>query len=135
MANKSIWKSEAQFQAACVKKFDQSYPEQRGRLIGIYNNPPNAVVAAMLISMGLRPGISDLLYFPETKYIPYAVTLDEKVMVHKIIRVAWIELKILGGKQKPNQERFEETVKGFGHDYFVVEESLDLFINTINLYL
>lgn len=121
-SSKSIWKSEAQFQAACVKWFDRTFPEQRGRLIGIYNNPPNAIVGAMLLSMGVKPGISDLVYFPVfTPVVPMP-------------SVVWIELKTLGKKQNDNQIKFEATVKGFGHEYHVVTEEEIIFQNLINSY-
>lgn len=110
----SQWKSEAEFQSACFKWFDKTYPELRGRLIGIFNNPKNA---SQLISMGLRPGIADMLFFPDDG------------------SVVWIELKIGYNKQSDNQISFEHRVTSFGHKYFVVSESLDIFQNLIKTYI
>lgn len=127
----SQWKSEAQFQAECVKWFDKEFPTQRGRLIGIYNNPKNS---SQLISMGMRPGISDLLYFPlDVTYIRYFK--DGSSIQDTMIRPpAWIELKVLGRKQNDNQIRFQSWAEGVGHKYHVVTEYLHYFQNLIKSY-
>jgi hypothetical protein len=121
----STWKSEAQFQASCVAWFDKEYPSQRGRLIGIFNNPKNA---SQLISMGLRPGISDLLYFPPQ---PKEVHVS---LMPLLLKVVWIELKIGYNKQSESQTKWEALSKSFGHQYHVVTEYLSSFQSLINLY-
>lgn len=113
MPQQSQWKSEAEFQAACVKWFDREMAHHRGRLIAIYNNPPNI---SQLISMGLRPGASDLFY-----------RLPNKLVV-------WIELKLIGRTQNLNQIIFEQMVTAWGDPYHLVTEHLDAFINVIKIY-
>jgi hypothetical protein len=129
MKASSQWKSEAQYQAACVKEYYRIKPQAEwDRLIGIYNNPPNAIVGSLLLSLGIKRGISDLLYFPGDVY---DADLGATIPRHP----AWIELKILGGKQSPSQLEFQKRVEGWGHDYHLCIESLELFNHLINLYL
>jgi hypothetical protein len=118
---KSNWKSEAEFQAACYRWYMREVEEEEwGRLIGIYNNPMNI---SQLISMGLRPGISDFLYYPEG-----ILEVDNMVWVRPSV---WIELKIEGKKQNPNQLKFEPMVKRFGHQYYLVTEDIEIFKSLI----
>src|SRR5688572_8416314 len=100
--SRNEWKSEAEYQAECFKLFDKEFPSLRGRLILIYNNPPNAIVGAMLKSMGLRKGTSDHLFFISFK------------------RIAFIEYKIGYKKQSEEQEAFEILVKNFGFEYYLL---------------
>ena len=111
----SRWKSEAEFQAYCTKEFDKRYPEFRGRLILQYNNPPNKVMAGILVSMGLRRGVADQLFRSP----------DGNV---------WIEYKIAGEKQSEHQEAFEKRVREWGDEYYLVVEEPEIFFNIINRY-
>lgn len=111
------WKSEAEYQAACVKYFESTYPDKIGQLMLLYNNPPNSIIGAKLISMGLKRGAADLLYFYEYKHL------------------ALIELKIGANKQTPQQHTFEDMVTSYGFNYFLLRSQrygqLDAFINLI----
>jgi len=62
----------------------------------------NAVRQGQLITMGLKPGVSDLVAF-----IPGR-------------GVTFIEVKTPTGKQSPAQTRFEERCKDFGAEYHLV---------------
>lgn len=125
----SQWKSEAHFQAACYDWYMKNMPQDEwGRLIGIYNNPPNI---SQLISMGLRPGISDFLYYPTYPTgCPGIIRIGER-RYNMIIAPIWIELKIKGKKQNENQLKFQPMVEGWGHSYYLVTEDLTIFINLI----
>lgn len=100
------YKSEADLQSKSNIWFEHTFPEQCGvapRLFLIYNNAPNAVVASLLKSMGLKRGISDMVYFvPGNR------------------KRAWIEFKLRGKKQSEYQERFEILVRLWGDDYWVI---------------
>lgn len=110
----SYWKSEAQFQSYCYKWYDREYPQLRGRLFMIYNNPPNAIVGGMLVSMGLRKGVSDLLFLP----IPRTIV--------------WIELKIGNKPQTDDQKEFEKLVSDMGWKYYLVREEIEKFKQLID---
>lgn len=116
--NQEKWKSEAQYQAACNKSFCRNYPEQAGRLILIYNNPPNGIMGAMLVTMGLRRGASDFFYFRSSKLITF------------------IELKIGKGVQSADQISFQNMVESLGWEYYLLKstykDDLDGFDNLIN---
>lgn len=113
--SKSKWKSEAEFQSFCTKEFDRRYPELRGRLILQYNNPPNKVMAGILISMGMRRGVADQLF-------------------RSPVGNVWIEFKIKGGRQSDFQKDFEASVRGWGDYYELIEEDETLFFNVIKKY-
>lgn len=109
------YKSEADLQAKCFKYFDRKYPEQKGRLRLIYNNPPNAIIGALLKSMGLVKGTSDQVYFAN----------DGKMV--------WIEYKLVGMYQSDEQEKFEKLVRQWKHDYVIIQTETE-FINLMYLY-
>lgn len=115
MAKVGIWKSEAEYQAACFKRFDRDYPSLRGRLIMIYNNPPNAIMGALLKSMGLRKGASDHAFF------------------YSYSKIAFIEYKIDYRKQTPEQEEFQAMVESLGFEYYVLNGDVEDFIDLITL--
>lgn len=103
------WKSEAQFQASCTGWFDETFPDKRGQLMLLYQNPPNAIIGAKLISMGLRPGSTDHLY------------------VYGFRQIAWIEYKIGYNKQSKPQEEFQELIERLGFEYYLIKNDIELF--------
>lgn len=63
-----------------------------------------------LISMGLRPGVSDLVcLLPGSKAV-------------------FLEVKTDKGRQSDNQKRFQERVESLGFKYFVVRSIKDVDI-------
>jgi hypothetical protein len=108
------YKSEADLQAQCVKWFDRAYMNQKFNLFLVYNNPPNAIMGAILKSMGLKRGISDLVYFCPNLGLTY-----------------WIEMKLPGEKQSDHQKDFENLVVSFGFEYKVIDD-LTKFVHFIN---
>lgn len=103
------WKSEAEFQATCTKWFDKTFPDKRGQLMLLYQNPPNAIIGAKLISMGLRHGSSDHLYAYDYKCI------------------AWIEYKIGYNTQSDAQEEFQKLVERLGFEYYLIKNDIEDF--------
>jgi hypothetical protein len=95
------FKSEAQFQAACVAWFHNTYPEHRGRLFAVQNNSENKVRGNNRKAMGLLAGVSDLVFISNK-------------------RVYFLELKMPKGTQSPAQKDFEDLVFSEGFDYYVV---------------
>lgn len=93
------WKSEAHQQAACFEWFCRTFPAQRPMMFCIYNNPPNAVVAGMLKSMGMRRGVSDMCYFAPRR------------------ELHWIEQKLVGERQSSDQVQFQGMVEQWGFKY------------------
>jgi hypothetical protein len=67
----------------------------------------SAVKQMQMISMGLRPGVSDVV-----------VVLPEG-------RSVFLEVKAPGGKQSPRQQQFQERVDALGHQYYIVRSVED----------
>lgn len=107
--NQRVWKSEAELQATCTGWFDQTYPDQRGQLILLYNNPPNAIIGAKLITMGLRSGPSDQFY------------------MYGFLKIAYIEYKIGYKTQSEPQKNFQKMVEGFGFEYYLIKNDIEIF--------
>ncbi len=101
-----VYKSEAQLQSRCYTEWTRKYPNERGQLFLIYNNPPNAIVAGLLKSMGLRRGVSDMVYFGPGRSL------------------WWMEFKLPGKEQSKEQEAFEHMCKEWGFGYLLVDSEL-----------
>lgn len=105
--------SESKIQAEIVKAFQER---------GIFcHSVPNegagkdaAIRTGRLITMGLKPGVADLVVF------------------HPAGSVTYIEVKAIGGKQSPAQIKFQARCKEHGVGYHVVyslQDALDLICN------
>lgn len=96
------FKSESQFQAAVVSWFDALILEDPVFLFHCPNGAKrDRVTAAILQSMGVRPGVADLgIMLPES-------------------RIAWLELKIGDGKPSQVQKDFAKVCKRLAHPYAV----------------
>ena len=103
-----MYKSEAHLQSLCTKWHREMYPAQWDDLILIYNNPPNAIVAAMLKGMGLSRGVSDQLYFNEVRR-----------------KLVWLEYKLDGKFQTGDQIIFEQKVEMYGCEYYVIRNEFE----------
>lgn len=92
--------SEARIQAEIVKAFQKA-----GVFIFSVPNEAaggNKIRQGQMITMGLKPGVSDLVAFIPSR------------------GVTFIEVKMPTGKQSPAQVRFEERCKEFGVSYCLV---------------
>lgn len=99
----TVFKTEHQFQAACVLWHSQTFPEDRGMLHCNMNNSYNAVEGNKAKALGVVPGVSDLEYIAE-------------------FGVVWfIELKIPGKTQSEEQIKFMNKVRSRGHHYIIIE--------------
>lgn len=102
------YKSEDQFQAACVKWFDETFYNHRRMLFAIPNGGArDGRTASILNATGVRPGVADLcLVLPEGK-------------------VVWIEMKLPNGRQSPDQVSWEAMLDEREHLYLVVRSMED----------
>ena len=109
--------TESQIQKACVKWFDAQYPELYYNLWAVPNGGArNAVTGANLKAEGVRPGVSDLMFFCHG-------------------RLHCIEMKKPGGRQSDAQKAFEQSItKGMfwhqGAQYHIID-NLDDFMRLI----
>ena len=97
--------AEAKIQAAIVKRLRRA-----GYLVHSIANEAagsNAVRQGQLITMGLLPGVADLLAWSPTGWPTY------------------VEVKAPGGKQSPAQERFEARCAEIGIPYRLVYSLAD----------
>jgi hypothetical protein len=73
---------EKRLQYECVNAFDEKCPEKQGRLFATFQNPKKDQVN-IWISLGLVPGVSDLIYIdPEFHII--GLELKQPGKVHKM---------------------------------------------------
>jgi hypothetical protein len=98
--------TEIQMQSSSFVKLWNERPDLRGRIFAINNNSVNRIKGAMNRSMGVIPGVADMVL---------------------LIRggVVWIEWKTPDGKQSKEQVQFQKTVESLGHRYFIVRSDLE----------
>jgi hypothetical protein len=109
--------TESRLQSEVYTWFHNTYPEQRGQLFMIYNNPKNAAHGAILKAMGMVAGCSDLIYLAPTG------------------KVYFLECKLPEGVQSKDQKKFENMVSGIGHTYRIFRsvEQFQEIIKTISM--
>lgn len=94
--------SEDRFQQECYLWFHTTYPRYRGLLFHAPNGGNrSAREGAKFKSMGVYPGVADLLFFFDNKFY-------------------CIELKTLTGRQSDKQKMWKETISNQGGRYFIV---------------
>jgi hypothetical protein len=104
--------TEEQLQAQGFQAVWNRYPQTRGKIRLIHNNPKNKVQGAHLKAMGMMRGISDHVY-----------------IVGPPIGCVWLECKLPSGVQSEDQKEFERIVKEAGQEYRIwrsVEELIDI---------
>jgi len=120
--------SESSIQSECFRWHWNAYPQQRGQLFMVYNNPKNAAHGSILKGMGMVRGVSDLIYLPGHIYIPgitHGITPVSTLCPTPGIAlccpspVLFLECKLPGEHQKPEQIEFEKLVTGIGHQYYI----------------
>ena len=118
--------SESSIQSECFRWHWNTYPKQRGQLFMVYNNPKNAAHGSILKGMGMVRGVSDLIYLPSnTPSIAPSITLGSAPGIAPSITPVYpspalfLECKLPGEHQKPEQIEFEKLVTGIGHQYHI----------------
>jgi hypothetical protein len=106
--------SEERLQAMCFEWFHNNHIEHRGRLYHNHQNPKNKIQGAILKAKGLIPGVADFTFID--------------------MPMQYIEMKIPGGVQSPDQKKFQALVESFGHNYYICY-SFDEFKGLINAFL
>ena len=76
-----------------------SYPEERGLLFMVHNNPRNKIEGAQLKGRGMISGVSDLIY------------------LKPMGKPVFMELKLENGVQSKAQKEWESKVTEAGYDY------------------
>lgn len=98
--------NEQQLQAQCFQWHWNTYPEERGMLYHNNNNSVNKVVGNRMKAIGVVKGVSDF-----TLVLPN--------------RVVFIEMKILNGRQSPDQNAFQLKAQERGHIYSIIRDFED----------
>ena len=94
--------TELQMQAECITWFWNTFPAYRRLLHCNMNNSFNRISGSLAKSLGVTSGVSDLEYIGENG-------------------VTWfVELKLPGGKQSPEQKDFESKLIERGHKYVIL---------------
>lgn len=95
--------------------FDRTYPDHRQMLFHVDNNSYNAIIGAKKAAMGVRRGVTDLIF---------------------IVDIIWfVEMKTPKGVQEPEQETFMHKVRERGHPYVIIrtlEDFQNFIIDKIN---
>lgn len=105
--------SELSLQQDCYTYLHNELPHLRGRLFAVNNNSHNAVKGAFNKAVGVLPGVSDMIFLGENRHI------------------AFLEFKLLGGKQSPVQVKWQELVESLGYKYVIIRSMQD-FLDVIN---
>lgn len=108
--------NELQMQATYSQWFWNTFPAERGMLHNNDNNSYNSIEGARKKAIGVVKGVSD-----------FELILDGHVI--------FIEFKLPGQKQKPEQEDFERKVTERGHIYIIFYSFVEARDFTLNLYL
>ncbi|NDC73160.1 MAG: hypothetical protein EBZ62_06875 [Sphingobacteriia bacterium] len=77
------------------------------------NNSDNKVRAVINQSMGVVPGVADMMYLSDTGLIA-------------------IEFKTITGRQSEVQKRWQETIEAAGYRYYIIR-SFEQFKETLNI--
>lgn len=97
----SLPSSELKLQSECYIWFHNTYPEHRGRLYCVNNNSENAIKGALNKAIGVIKGVSDMHFIlPEG-------------------RILFIEMKLPGTYQSPDQKKWQAKVESLGHRYVI----------------
>lgn len=114
--------NEGRIQAACFTWFWNEYPKYRGALFHVPNEndraDSNAIQGAMRKSLGIVPGVSDLVLLVPRG--PHGALC--------------IEMKDEHGIQRPAQKTWQSLVESLGYKY-VLCRSLEQFQKDVNEYL
>ena len=105
--------SEFKLQSQCFLYHWNNYPKERGRLFTVNNNSDNKIRAVINQSMGVVPGVADMMYLSDTGLIA-------------------IELKTITGRQSEVQKRWQETIEAAGYRYYIIR-SFEQFKETLNI--
>lgn len=102
--------NETQLQAAIVAKFSQKYPKKRGQLFHVPNERNHALQAMKASSLGIVPGVGDLLFF--SKKFNISTELKAPGYRHKVsqikAQIKWGRTWVKNGKK--NHWRLCKTV-------------------------
>ena len=105
--------SEFKLQSQCFLYHWNNYPHERGRLFTVNNNSDNKIRAVINQSMGVVPGVADMMYLSDTGLIA-------------------IEFKTITGRQSEVQKRWQETIEAAGYRYYIIR-SFEQFKETLNI--
>jgi hypothetical protein len=99
--------TEARIQQDIVMWYHNTYPDRRGSLFEVNNNPDSKRDGAIRKAMGMVAGVSDLC------------------LITPMGSVVFVEVKRPDGVQSEAQKKWEQLVTGFGARYEVVRSLAD----------
>jgi hypothetical protein len=105
--------SEFKIQSQCFLYHWNNYPNERGRLFTVNNNSDNKIRAVINQSMGVVPGVADMMYLSDTGLIA-------------------IEFKTITGRQSDVQKRWQAVIEAAGYRYVIIR-TFEEFKQTLNL--
>ena len=88
-------------QTDCVRWYWNTFTSEaeRAQLFAVNNNSENKVKGNIMFQMGVRKGVSDLIFVGSI--------------------VVFLECKTPTGTQSKDQKNFQKTVESLGHPYFI----------------
>ncbi len=105
--------SETALQSACFLEHWNSRPNERGRLFHVNQKARNIIEGNRMKAMGVVKGVSDMIYLSHGG------------------KCLFLEFKIPGGKQSPDQVKFQKMAQDLGFEYIIVT-SKEQFWEVIN---
>lgn len=96
--------NEKQLQQKIVMKFSQTYPEKEGQLFSVRNTTFSGKDGATQKAMGMKAGVSDLIYFDNGDLVGIEIKFPGKAheRSHIIKQITW-----------------GETIEANGGEYFI----------------
>jgi hypothetical protein len=95
-------KTEARLQSECYLYYWNSYPALRKRLFCVHNNPKDKREGAILKSLGLVAGVSDMLYLRDN------------------LPPLCLEFKTAIGTQQKEQKEWQAVAEATGAEYRII---------------
>jgi len=107
-------KTEARLQSECYLHFWNSNPALRKRLFCVHNNPKDKREGAILRSLGMVAGVSDMLYLRDN------------------LPPLCLEFKTAIGTQQPEQKEWQRVAEATGAEYRIIR-SMEEFCDALGI--
>jgi hypothetical protein len=127
--------TESQLQSKCVTLYADAYPENRGRLFATFQETTSKAQGGLMLSKGLIPGVSDLLYSNANRYL---VGIEMKApgtyhdLIHVLEQCLWIKKSCYNGGFCTSVEEFMKIIESDGNYVSIsVEEVVGICANKL----
>lgn len=127
--------SESKIQAECYKWFNNSFCLKHHNPRGVMFSVPNESIsqtAKAMVNVLKRYKVSSfiisaveksiLILTSTAKAIGLTSGVSDTIVILPNGKILFVEFKDEKGRQSENQKEFETTIKGLGHEYFLIRD-------------